>query len=104
MLESGLDWLEERTGKPVIGVIPYLTDFFLDAEDAISTAQMTDEGQATLNVVVPVLSRISNHTDFDALRMHPSVNLQFVSVDQPCPPADLIILPGSKNVLGDYNY
>lgn len=101
LLESGLDWLEERTGKPVIGVIPYLTDFFLDAEDAISTAQMTDESQTALNVIVPVLSRISNHTDFDALRMHPNVNLQFVSVEQPCPPADLIILPGSKNVLGD---
>jgi len=50
---------------------------------------------------VPVLSRISNHTDFDALRLHPQVNLQFVSVNQDCPPADLIILPGSKNVRAD---
>jgi len=101
LLESGLDWLEERTGKPVLGVVPYLTDFFLDAEDAIASSQMLDETQATLNVVVPVLPRISNHTDFDALRMHPNVNLEFVSVSQPCPNADLIILPGSKNVLGD---
>ena len=101
LLESGLEWLEHRTGKPVIGVIPYLTDFFLDAEDAISTAQMTDTTLETLKVVVPVLPRISNHTDFDALRMHPGVDLQFVSIDQPCPPADLIILPGSKNVLSD---
>ena len=100
LLESGLDWLEQKTGKPVLGVIPYLPDFFLDAEDAISQAQVLDEG-TSLKVIVPVLPRISNHTDFDALRMHPKVDLEFVSVDQPCPPADLIILPGSKNVLQD---
>ncbi|MEM7358397.1 MAG: cobyric acid synthase [Pseudomonadota bacterium] len=102
LLESGLSWLEQRTGKPVLGVVPYLMDFFLDAEDAISTAQPGSEaGQTKLNVVVPVLPRISNHTDFDALRMHPQVNLQFVSLEQNCPPADLIILPGSKNVQAD---
>ena len=101
LLESGLSWLEERTGKPVIGVVPYLTNFFLDAEDAISTAQVNDEQQAQIKVVVPVLPRISNHTDFDALRMHPNVDLQFVAIDHTCPSADLIILPGSKNVLSD---
>jgi adenosylcobyric acid synthase len=100
LLESGLTWLEERTGKPVIGVVPYLTDFFLDAEDAISTAQVSDQ-QQKFKVVVPVLARISNHTDFDALRMHPNVDLQFVSVKHQQIDADLIILPGSKNVLGD---
>ncbi len=104
LLENGLEWLEEKTNKPVLGVIPYLPDFFLDAEDAITSAQVKpSEKTERLNVVVPVLSRISNHTDFDALRMHPNVNLQFISVDQPCPPADLIILPGSKNVINDIN-
>jgi adenosylcobyric acid synthase len=101
LLESGLTWLEQRTGKPVIGVVPYLTDFFLDAEDAISTAQVTSENRRKFKIMVPVLPRISNHTDFDALRMHPDVDLQFVSVKQQQIQADLIILPGSKNVLGD---
>jgi len=101
LLESGLTWLEQRTAKPVIGVVPYLPSFFLDAEDAISTAQVTSDSDRKLNVVVPVLPRISNHTDFDALRMHPNVNLQFVALDQQSIKADLIILPGSKNVLGD---
>ncbi len=103
LLESGLRWLEQRTGKPVLGVIPYLTDFFLDAEDAISTAQVGDtrDGPIKFKVVVPVLPRISNHTDFDALRMHPDVDLQFVSIEDNRVTADLIILPGSKNVLGD---
>jgi adenosylcobyric acid synthase len=102
LLESGLTWLEERTGKPVLGVVPYLTNFFLDAEDAISTMQASNsENQNKLKVVVPVLPRISNHTDFDALRMHPDVDLQFIPVEQARIEADLIILPGSKNVLGD---
>ena len=101
LLESGLTWLEQRTGKPVLGVVPYLTDFFLDAEDAISTAQRSDHSNEQLKVVVPVLPRISNHTDFDALRMHPHVDLKFVSIEQTDFEADLIILPGSKNVLGD---
>lgn len=104
LLENGLDWLEDRTGKPVLGVIPYLTNFFLDAEDAISTLQVERDGSsqaARFKVLVPVLPRISNHTDFDALRLHPQVDLQFVALDQTLPHADLIILPGSKNVLDD---
>ena len=54
-----------------------------------------------LKVIVPVLPRISNHTDFDPLRLHPQVDLQFIGPGQPIPPADLIILPGSKSVRGD---
>lgn len=101
LLEPGLDWLEERTGKPVLGVLPYLPDFYLDAEDAITTAQIKSDREAQLKVVVPVLPRISNHTDFDALRLHPGVDLEFVPSTSPPPPADLIILPGSKNVISD---
>jgi adenosylcobyric acid synthase len=54
-----------------------------------------------LRVVVPVLPHISNHTDFDALRAHPQVDFHYVRSGTPPPPADLIILPGSKNVRGD---
>ena len=99
LLEPGLDWLQERTGKPILGVIPYLQDLYLDAEDAINIHQSRSGDQ--FKVVVPVLPRISNHTDFDALRLNPQIDLQFVSAKQPCPPADLIILPGSKNVISD---
>lgn len=100
LLQPGLDWLEQRTGKPVLGVLPYLTDFHLEAEDAIDTRQ-TGKAATTLKVVVPVLPRISNHTDFDPLRLHPQVDLQFVGPGQPIPPADLLILPGSKSVRAD---
>ena len=101
LLEPGLDWLEQRTGKPVLGVVPYLHDLYLDAEDAIASAQAAKSNDSVLKVVVPVLPRISNHTDFDALRLHPKVDLEFVSIEQGCPAADLIILPGSKNVISD---
>jgi adenosylcobyric acid synthase len=54
-----------------------------------------------IKVVVPVLPRISNHTDFDPLRLHPQVELTFVGPGQPIPAADMIILPGSKSVRSD---
>ncbi|MDB6142410.1 MAG: cobQ [Pseudomonas sp.] len=103
LLQPGLDWLEARTGKPVIGVLPYVMDLHLEAEDGLDQRQ-TDKVEQVLNVVVPVLPRISNHTDFDPLRLHPQVNLQFIGPGQSIPPADLIILPGSKSVRSDLTY
>ncbi|AIZ33698.1 cobyric acid synthase [Pseudomonas parafulva] len=100
LLQPGLDWLEQRTGKPVLGVLPYVTDLHLEAEDGIDRRQST-KGDRLLKVIVPVLPRISNHTDFDPLRLHPQVDVQFIGPGQPIPPADLIILPGSKSVRGD---
>jgi adenosylcobyric acid synthase len=100
LLQPGLDWLEQRTGKPVLGVLPYLMDFHLEAEDAIDTRQIAKAAE-TLKVLVPVLPRISNHTDFDPLRLHPQVELTFVGPGQAIPAADLIILPGSKSVRAD---
>lgn len=100
LLQPGLDWLEQRTGKPVLGVLPYLMDFHLEAEDAIDIRQSAKAAER-IKVVVPVLPRISNHTDFDPLRLHPQVDLCFVGPGQDIPAADLIILPGSKSVRAD---
>ncbi|CAD0263901.1 cobyric acid synthase [Pseudomonas veronii] len=103
LLQPGLDWLEARTGKPVVGVLPYVMDLHLEAEDGIDQRQI-DKAAEVLKVVVPVLPRISNHTDFDPLRLHPQVDLQFIGPGQPIPAADLIILPGSKSVRSDLAY
>ncbi|HCJ29480.1 MAG TPA: cobyric acid synthase CobQ [Pseudomonas sp.] len=100
LLQPGLGWLERRTGKPVLGVLPYLLDLHLEAEDAIDPRQPV-KGEQALKVVVPVLPRISNHTDFDPLRLHPQVDLRFIGAGQAVPAADLIVLPGSKNVRAD---
>jgi len=98
LLEPGLDWLERETGKPVLAVLPYLHGLYLDAEDAVQPAQA---GRGAFKVVVPSLPRMSNHTDFDALRAHPDVDVRFVRAGEAIPSADLIILPGSKNTRGD---
>ena len=103
LLKPGLEWLEQRTGKPVLGVLPYLSDFHLEAEDAIDARQPA-KADDVLRVVVPVTPRISNHTDFDPLRLHPQVDLRFVGSGEPIPPADLIILPGSKSVRADLQF
>ena len=103
LLEPGLRWLEQRTGKPVLGVLPYLQGLRLDAEDAIQrdSSLVTADRQEALRIVVPVFPRISNHTDFDPLREHPQVALTFVGPGQVPPGADLVILPGSKSVRSD---
>ncbi|KJY83854.1 cobalamin biosynthesis protein CobQ [Vibrio galatheae] len=103
LLQPGLDWLEQKTGKPVFGVLPYLHGFDLEAEDAINAQQVCSE-QSKINVVVPVFPRISNHTDFDALRLNPDINLTYVGKGERLTKADLIILPGSKSVRDDLNY
>ena len=100
LLEPGLRWLEERTGKPVIGVVPYLHGLYLDAEDALQRSQQEKTG-ARLKVVVPAYPRLSNHNDFDPLRFHPDVDFQVVGANDPVPPCDLIILGGSKAVQAD---
>ncbi|HIF9184488.1 TPA: cobyric acid synthase [Photobacterium damselae] len=104
LLESGLDWLEQKTGKPVLGVLPYLHGLMLEAEDAINSQQVESTTDQPLRVAVPVLTRVSNHTDFDPLRMHPQVNLMLVGKGEPLPPCDLVIIPGTKNVRDDLAY
>ncbi len=106
LLQPGVDWLATHTGKPVFGVLPYLQGLHIEAEDALPRARDAREGpsRASLRVVVPALPRISNHTDFDPLRLHPQVDLRFIGPRQPIPPADLIILPGSKSVRADLDW
>ncbi|PKM43294.1 MAG: cobyric acid synthase CobQ [Gammaproteobacteria bacterium HGW-Gammaproteobacteria-1] len=102
LLQPGLDWLEQRTGKQVFGVLPYLHDLHLEAEDGLGgRLHWQADAADRITVSVPLLPRISNHTDFDALRLHPQVELHFVAPGETLPPSDLIILPGSKSVRDD---
>jgi len=107
LLQSGLDWLEAYTNKPVLGVLPYLHDLHLDAEDALISSP-SKGANSRLKVRVLVYPRISNHTDFDPLRLHPDIDFDYVSLQTQAashathlPAADLLILPGSKNVRAD---
>jgi adenosylcobyric acid synthase len=104
LLLPGNQWLEKKTNIDVLAVLPYLHHLHLEAEDAIVINNLhcaASDKQKQLTTIIPVLSRISNHTDFDPLQLHPDVDLQFINLDETIPPADLIILPGSKNVRDD---
>ncbi|MDU0809918.1 MAG: cobyric acid synthase [Burkholderia sp.] len=106
LLKSGLEWLYMQTGKPVFGVLPYLHGLTLDGEDILCISSTSNDvvlSKRPLRVVVPVLPRISNHTDFDPLRVHPQVELIFWEKGS-VPKADLLILPGSKNVQHDLSW
>jgi adenosylcobyric acid synthase len=103
LLQDGLDWLEAKTGKPVLGVLPYLHGLHLDAEDAVSFNHRDTETQSSnvIKIISPLLPHISNHTDLDPLIHHPQVEFQWVKHNESIPAADLVILPGSKSVMSD---
>lgn len=102
LLQPGLDWLEQRTGKPVLAVLPFLQNFYLDAEDSVGLKKDHNAGQ--FKIVIPLLPRMSNHTDFDALRLNPEVSVEFVKDPEACNGADLVILAGSKSVRDDLDW
>ncbi|MDD5033270.1 MAG: cobyric acid synthase [Methylococcaceae bacterium] len=103
LLKPGVEWLERRTAKPNLGVLSYLRSLYLEAEDAVAENPRPKSGTG-LKIIAPVFPRISNHTDFDALRFHPEVELRLIGPGQPIPCADLIILPGSKQVRADLTW
>jgi adenosylcobyric acid synthase len=101
LLQPGLDWLEAKTGKPVLAVLPYLHDLYLEAEDALSTRHARPGRPDAFHIVVPHLPSFSNHTDFDPLQLHPDVKVSFAKSPEQIAGADLLVLPGSKSVRSD---
>ncbi|KEO81794.1 cobyric acid synthase [Tumebacillus flagellatus] len=104
LLDSGLQWLEERTGIPVLGVIPHF-DHGIDPEDSLALETLRlkarDRADADLDIAVIKLPRISNFTDVAPLQEEPGVNVRFVSSARALGKPDLILLPGSKNTVDD---
>ncbi|OQK16397.1 cobyric acid synthase [Methyloprofundus sedimenti] len=100
ILQPGIDWLEQRTGKPVFGVLPYLHDLYLESEDSVAVEQPKMDTEL-FNIVVPRIPRMSNHTDFDVLRLNSAVDIDFCRNPELMGKTDLIILPGSKSVRDD---
>ncbi|NJM67944.1 MAG: cobyric acid synthase [Acaryochloris sp. RU_4_1] len=101
LLDSGITWLEERTGIPVLGVIPWLEQS-LPAEDSLDLFERRRlKPQAQLTIAVIRLPRIANFTDFDPLEAEPSVQLQFISPEGTLGQPDAVILPGSKTTIAD---
>lgn len=101
LLQSGIDWLEQRTGIPVVGVIPWLDQAF-PAEDSLSLFDRHNTAPTgDINIAVVRLPRISNFTDFDPLEAEPSVSLKYVGPKQSLGYPDAVIIPGSKTTIAD---
>jgi adenosylcobyric acid synthase len=100
LLQSGLDWLEAKTGKPVLGVLPYIMELKLDEEDAVRPNQ-SDNQHAQLKIRILRLPHISNHTDFAPLFNDPRCDVDYLAMDAAAINADVLILPGSKAVMSD---
>jgi adenosylcobyric acid synthase len=113
LLHEANEWLLYKTGVPILAVIPYVPDLFLEAEDAVDVRQtlLIDDDKdgvdgVVLNVIVVAYPHMSNHTDFDAMRLHPQINLTYARHDCPSSSSncDLMILPGSKMVVADLTW
>ncbi len=102
LFESGVKMLEDLCGIPVLGVIPYYKDIFIEEEDSVSLAAKSAEArQDKVNVAVVLLRHMSNFTDFNALEQDPRVHLFYSNTPHELEKADIIILPGSKNTIDD---
>ena len=94
--------LEEICGVPVLGVIPYYKDIYIDEEDSVALEQKRRQlAEDKVNVAVVLLRHISNYTDFDTLERDPRVNLFYTNNTSDLQEADIIILPGTKSTLDD---
>ena len=108
ILESGITMLEDRIKKPVLGVLPYFTDIDIDDEDSVSLDKRgrkqetsSKSGESQIDIVIIRLPRISNFTDFDILKREKDICVRFVENAQSIGNPDLIIIPGTKNTIGD---
>jgi len=106
LLKPGLDWLEERTGIPVLGVLPYIPDMRIEAEDSVVLEKLALRSgpRKELDIAVIRYPRISNFTDADALAAEPDVQVRFVSSADDLGEPDVILLPGTKDTIGDLEF
>jgi adenosylcobyric acid synthase len=106
LLKPGLDWFEQYTGVPVLGVVPYLEDLHIDAEDSVSLEQMSTTVNLDKDIDIAVIRypKIANFTDADPFLAEPDCHVRFVTTASQLGKPDLLILPGSKNTIEDLLY
>lgn len=105
LLQPGIEWLEQRTGKPVLGVVPYLHQMDIEAEDSVVLDQKpAASDKKEIDIAVIRLPRISNFTDIDPLQAEPDVQVRYVQRPEELGSPDAIILPGTKHTMGDLQF
>lgn len=100
LFTAGVTQLEELLSKPVVGVLPYIP-LDIEGEDSLSTKHTQKEQHNLLDIAIISLPKLSNFTDFTPLDVHPSVSIRYVSSVTQLQQPDCVILPGSKNTMGD---
>jgi len=104
LLQPALDFLEEKTRIPVLGVIPYF-NFIIPEEDTVNDELRPNNSEnKVLEIGVLYLPHISNFTDFDSLDGEPDVYLRYIKPGEKIGQLDCLIIPGSKNTIGDLNW
>lgn len=102
LFESGVKMLEDLCGVPVVGVVPYYKDIYIEEEDSVMLqTKNIRAGQGKVNVAVVLLCHLSNFTDFNVLERDPRVHLFYTNNTDELMKADIILLPGSKSTLSD---
>jgi cobyric acid synthase CobQ len=107
LLGPAIEYTRYHTGLPCLGIVPYLHDLGLPEEDSVEFKSGALDGpfrENGIEIAVIDLPHISNFTDFDSLRIEPDVFLRIVRSTNDLNQPDAIILPGSKNVIGDLEY
>ena len=106
LFADGVQFLESRSGIPVLGVVPFLRDLMLDQEDSLDLVmhQQTSFASDRINIAVILLPHMSNFTDFNSLASEADVALKYVSSPSTLAEADVVIIPGSKNTLADLSF
>ncbi len=108
LFEKGKQIIEDLTKIPVVGILPYFTDIFIEQEDSVALEKKlkksSKEKENEINIGVILLKSISNFTDFNMLEMVDNVNLVYIQEADEIEKMDILILPGSKNTIGDLTY
>ena len=105
LLTPAIDFLEEKTGKPVLGVVPHIDQMGIDDEDSVSLEEkQAAPTEGDIRIAVIQTPKISNFTDFDALAHEKDVALYYVKAVEDLGEPDVIMLPGSKNTTEDMLY
>ena len=103
LLTDGLTWLEQRTGVPVAGVVPYFRDIHIPEEDSVPLEYAAPASkESLLDIAVVYLPHISNFDDFDPLARENGVSLRYVASPGQLGRPDLVILPGTKTTIPDF--
>ena len=105
LFEDGKLILERITGKPIVGIIPYFEDIFIEQEDSVALDHLSQKDSAgKIRIAVVKLRHLSNFTDFNMLEQHSDIHLYYTDSIKALLESDIILLPGSKNTIDDLQF